>query len=226
MFVNPPPPPAYPPPAHTHKHLHACIGQPPHGCTHMPIAVLFALQQPGRRPHANTGDCLFLAPLCSLCWLMPSAASQGYLPSDLYNLDTQYGSAKQLSQLVRAAHRRRLKVVLDVVLNHRCANHQVCPLALLTTSGLGKPSVLSPPFFYVSVAVPSVCNPSTPRSPLASPCISGFPRVNRLPSSIHALCHSLVPGLTRPAPPCHTKTKRKRGPNSNSSSLRSHAIAG
>ena len=60
-------------------------------------------------------------------WLPPpsdSVSAQGYLPRDLYKLDSAYGSEAELRSLVRAMHDRGLKAIADIVINHRCAHSQ------------------------------------------------------------------------------------------------------
>ena len=60
-------------------------------------------------------------------WLPPpsdSVSAQGYLPRDLYKLDSSYGSEAELRSLVRAMHDRGLKAIADIVINHRCAHSQ------------------------------------------------------------------------------------------------------
>ena len=60
-------------------------------------------------------------------WLPPpsdSVSAQGYLPRDLYKLDSAYGSEAELRSLVRALHGRGLKAIADIVINHRCAHTQ------------------------------------------------------------------------------------------------------
>ena len=60
-------------------------------------------------------------------WLPPptdSVSPQGYLPRDLYCLDSQYGSEADLRELVKAAQSKGLKAIGDIVVNHRCAHYQ------------------------------------------------------------------------------------------------------
>jgi alpha-amylase len=61
-------------------------------------------------------------------WLPPpsdSVSPQGYLPRDLYVFDSQYGSASDLKELLRALDDAGIKSIADVVINHRCAHKQV-----------------------------------------------------------------------------------------------------
>ena len=60
-------------------------------------------------------------------WLPPpsdSVSPQGYLPRDLYKLDSAYGSEAELRALVGALRDRGVKAVADIVINHRCAHTQ------------------------------------------------------------------------------------------------------
>ncbi|XP_039068556.1 uncharacterized protein LOC120214821 [Hibiscus syriacus] len=60
-------------------------------------------------------------------WLPPpteSVAPQGYMPSDLYNLNSKYGSVEDLKSCIEEMHVHDLLVLGDVVLNHRCAHKQ------------------------------------------------------------------------------------------------------
>jgi hypothetical protein len=60
-------------------------------------------------------------------WLPPpsdSLAPQGYLPRDLYKLDTKYGSEQQLRTLIGMIHERGMHAIADIVVNHRCATAQ------------------------------------------------------------------------------------------------------
>jgi len=60
-------------------------------------------------------------------WLPPpsdSVSPQGYLPRDLYKLDSAYGSEAELRDLVAALRDRGVKAVADIVINHRCAHTQ------------------------------------------------------------------------------------------------------
>ena len=55
-------------------------------------------------------------------WMPPpsnSAAPQGYLPRELYDLNSAYGTERQLRNLISKANRNRIKVLADIVINHR-----------------------------------------------------------------------------------------------------------
>lgn len=60
-------------------------------------------------------------------WLPPftdSVSPQGYMPRDLYCLDSKYGSHQDLQKCVRTLQSHGLKALGDAVLNHRCAHAQ------------------------------------------------------------------------------------------------------
>ncbi|CAI7847674.1 unnamed protein product, partial [Closterium sp. NIES-53] len=60
-------------------------------------------------------------------WLPPpteSVSPQGYMPVDLYNLNSCYGTKEQLQYCIDELHNHDLLVLGDVVLNHRCASKQ------------------------------------------------------------------------------------------------------
>ncbi|GMH44738.1 hypothetical protein BSKO_12690 [Bryopsis sp. KO-2023] len=60
-------------------------------------------------------------------WLPPpsdSVSSQGYLPRDLYNLNSRYGSEADLRECIQKLRQNGLKVLADIVINHRCAQYQ------------------------------------------------------------------------------------------------------
>lgn len=48
-----------------------------------------------------------------------------YLPTDLYNLNSAYGTESELREAINALHDVGLKVIADIVINHRCAQSQV-----------------------------------------------------------------------------------------------------
>lgn len=57
-----------------------------------------------------------------MVWLPPtsdSAAPQGYLPRELYNFDSAYGTEQQLRTLINQLHSANVKVIGDIVINHR-----------------------------------------------------------------------------------------------------------
>ena len=58
----------------------------------------------------------------NMVWLPPSSdslAEEGYLPRKLSVQDSKYGTAAQLSSAISALHGRGVKVIADVVINHR-----------------------------------------------------------------------------------------------------------
>lgn len=60
-------------------------------------------------------------------WFPPpteSVAPQGYMPSDLYNLNSAYGTEEELKHCVDEMHNHDLLALGDAVLNHRCAHKQ------------------------------------------------------------------------------------------------------
>lgn len=61
-------------------------------------------------------------------WLPPpsqSVAPQGYMPGQLYNLTSKYGTKEELIALNKALKEAGLKPIADIVINHRCADEQV-----------------------------------------------------------------------------------------------------
>ncbi|PIA62527.1 hypothetical protein AQUCO_00200499v1 [Aquilegia coerulea] len=63
----------------------------------------------------------------TVIWLPPpteSISPEGYMPKDLYNLNSRYGSMEELKVVVKKFHEVGMKVLGDVVLNHRCAHYQ------------------------------------------------------------------------------------------------------
>ncbi|GER41446.1 alpha-amylase [Striga asiatica] len=63
----------------------------------------------------------------TVIWLPPptdSVSPEGYMPRDLYNLNSRYGNIDQLKGLVKRLHEVGIKVLGDVVLNHRCAHYK------------------------------------------------------------------------------------------------------
>ncbi|XP_019446856.1 PREDICTED: alpha-amylase 3, chloroplastic isoform X1 [Lupinus angustifolius] len=63
----------------------------------------------------------------TVIWLPPpteSIAPEGYMPKDLYNLNSRYGTIDELKDVVKGFHKVGIKVLGDAVLNHRCAHYQ------------------------------------------------------------------------------------------------------
>ncbi|MCO5602610.1 hypothetical protein L7F22_056744 [Adiantum nelumboides] len=60
-------------------------------------------------------------------WFPPptqSVSPQGYMPGDLYNLNSAYGTVEELKNCIEEMHNHDLLVLGDAVLNHRCAQHK------------------------------------------------------------------------------------------------------
>ncbi|KAK9829872.1 hypothetical protein WJX72_008358 [[Myrmecia] bisecta] len=63
----------------------------------------------------------------SSVWMPPpsdSVSQQGYLPRDLYTLDSCYGTEADLRDCISTLHENGLKAIADIVINHRCAHSQ------------------------------------------------------------------------------------------------------
>ncbi|WCJ32490.1 alpha-amylase-like 3 [Euphorbia peplus] len=63
----------------------------------------------------------------TVIWLPPpteSVSPEGYMPKDLYNLNSRYGNIDELKLLVKDLHEVGIKVLGDAVLNHRCAHYK------------------------------------------------------------------------------------------------------
>lgn len=60
-------------------------------------------------------------------WLPPpsqSVAAQGYLPGQLYNLDSKYGNKEELQALCKELKAAGIMPLADIVINHRCADEK------------------------------------------------------------------------------------------------------
>ena len=60
-------------------------------------------------------------------WLMPINASSsyhGYDVDDYYSINKDYGTMKDFENLIKEAHKRNIKVIMDLVLNHTSVNNK------------------------------------------------------------------------------------------------------
>ena len=70
-------------------------------------------------------------------WLMPVAESpsyHGYDVSNYYKVEPDYGTNADFKRMVAAAHRRGIKVLVDLVLNHASSEHPYFKEALRDTT--------------------------------------------------------------------------------------------
>lgn len=57
-----------------------------------------------------------------MIWMPPpsnAASAEGYLPRELYDLNTNYGTQAQLQSCINALHGQGIEVLADIVINHR-----------------------------------------------------------------------------------------------------------
>ncbi|MBK9710204.1 MAG: alpha-amylase [Kouleothrix sp.] len=77
--------------------------------------------------YINDGDPKTARDLGATCiWLMPimpSPSYHGYDVTDYYAVNPQYGTSDDFKRLVAEAHRRGIKVLIDLVLNHTSREH-------------------------------------------------------------------------------------------------------
>ncbi len=77
--------------------------------------------------YINDGDANSLRDLGANCiWLMPVAQSpsyHGYDVTNYYQINRDYGTNEDFKQLVREAHQRGIRILVDLVLNHSSSYH-------------------------------------------------------------------------------------------------------
>jgi glycosidase len=92
----------------------------------------------GKLDYINDGTPAADRDLGARCiWLMPVAASpsyHGYDVSNYYRVNPQFGTNEDFRRLVAEAHRRGIRVLVDMVLNHASSEHPYFKGALLDTA--------------------------------------------------------------------------------------------
>ncbi len=92
----------------------------------------------GHLDYINDGDPTGGSDLGAGCiWLMPVAESpsyHGYDVSDYYRVDPDYGTNDDFREFMAAAHRRGIRVMVDMVLNHSSREHPHFQAALADTA--------------------------------------------------------------------------------------------
>lgn len=87
--------------------------------------------------YINDGDPAGGTDLGASCiWLMPIAESpsyHGYDVVDYYRVDREYGTNDDFELLVEEAHRRGIRVLVDMVINHMSSDHPIFQEALRDT---------------------------------------------------------------------------------------------
>jgi glycosidase len=80
-----------------------------------------------RLDYINDGDPARMKDLGATCiWLMPIAESDtyhGYHVTDFYTVEQDYGTNDDFKRLAEEAHKRGIKIILDLVLNHTARAH-------------------------------------------------------------------------------------------------------
>src|ERR1043166_4868309 len=91
-----------------------------------------------RLDYINDGNPASRTDLGASCiWLMPVAASpsyHGYDVSDYYRVEPAYGTNADFKRLIELAHRRGIRVLVDMVLNHSSSQHPSFKAALADTA--------------------------------------------------------------------------------------------
>jgi alpha-amylase len=81
----------------------------------------------GKLDYLNDGEPTITSDLgVTGIWLMPLMASpsyHGYDVTDYYQVNPEYGSNEDFKRLIEEAHKRGIRVIIDLVLNHTSSEH-------------------------------------------------------------------------------------------------------
>lgn len=90
--------------------------------------------------YINDGSAASQRDLGATCiWLMPVAQSpsyHGYDVTNYYQVNREYGTNEDFRALVAEAHRRGIRIVVDLVLNHMSSEHPIFKSALLDSASV------------------------------------------------------------------------------------------
>jgi glycosidase len=93
------------------------------------IAKLDYINDGNPRSRTSLGaSCIWLMPI------MPSPSYHGYDVTDYYGINPAYGTRATFKRLVAEAHRRGIKILIDMVLNHTSSQHPDFQAALRDTA--------------------------------------------------------------------------------------------
>lgn len=111
-----------------------------------------------KNPHADTSlgiNGIFLSPV------HPGPSNHKYDTTDYFNIDGQFGTLDDFDKLIKEAHDRGIRVILDGVFNHISSTH---PLFLKAVSGLNENSGVCVDTFKADGTLTDLCLERVPEA--------------------------------------------------------------
>jgi len=91
-------------------------------------------------------------------WLLPFYPSplrdDGYDIADYYSINPSYGEIEDFKRLVEEAHKRGLKVITELVINHTSDQHEWFQRARKAPEGSNTETIMSGPITLISIKMP------------------------------------------------------------------------